>query len=116
MLIAAIAAIAISAPFISSARAQCSTADKCTAQECGTRQNNVHPTCDVPRSCGSIAATSANRAELQRRLQLNQNCLAARTNVSQCFSNADTCHDQQFIDIRSSIQAYENKLKSIPGS
>jgi len=68
----------------------------------------VHPTCDVQRSCAAISA--ANKVELRRRLTINQRCLAARTNVSQCFSNSDPGHDQAMIAVQNAIDACQAKI------
>jgi len=88
------------------AQAQCSAADQCTAQECSNRQANVHPTCDRPRSCQNIT----DKAEAQRRLQINQDCLAARQSVQQCFSSSDTGHDAAITGVQNAIATCQSKL------
>lgn len=90
-----------------SALADCDSADLCTAGECRLRQANVHPTCDQPRSCGSIDAS--DKTELHNRLMINQQCLAARMNVSQCFSTSDTGHDQAIQAVRNAIATCQYK-------
>ncbi|WP_404425713.1 hypothetical protein [Thalassospira australica] len=81
------------------AYAACSDADRCTEQECNTRQSRVHPTCDQPRSCNGIT----DQAELQRRLAVNQACLAARQNVQACFSAPDSGHNEAITGVQNAI-------------
>src|SRR6478609_3420035 len=73
----------------------CQSADQCTPQVCSQRQSRVHPTCDVQRSCSG----NVSQAEAQRRLTINQNCLAAREAVAACYSVQDSGHQQQIENV-----------------
>ncbi len=108
ILTAAIVALSLSPLLSAAAYAQCANADVCTAALCRQRQARVHPTCDVQRSCAAINAN--NKVELRRRLTINQNCLAARQNVSECFSNSDPGHDQAMIAVQNAIDACQSKI------
>ena len=105
---AAIVAVSLSTLLSLPAQAQCSNADQCTPDVCRQRQSRVHPTCDQPRSCANISAN--NKPELRRRLTINQQCLAARMNVAQCFSNSDPGHDQAIIAVQNAIDACQDKI------
>lgn len=91
-----------------SAYAQCAAADRCTPAVCSQRQSIVHPTCDQQRSCTNISAS--NQAELKRRLQINQDCLAARMNVSACFSQSDPGHDEAIQSVKNAIATCQSKI------
>lgn len=105
---AAILAVSLSTLPSLPVQAQCANADQCTPDVCRQRQSRVHPTCDVQRSCANVNVN--NKPELRRRLTINQNCLAARTNVAQCFSNSDPGHDQAIIQVQNAIDLCQNKL------
>ena len=90
------------------ALAQCAHADQCSPQDCTLRQASVHPTCDQPRSCTTINVD--NKVELFRRLTINQQCLTARLDVSQCFSNSDPGHDVAIQSVRNAIATCQTKF------
>jgi hypothetical protein len=84
----------------------CQTADLCSAEVCRERQNRVHPTCDVQRSCSG----NVTSAEAQRRLTINQNCLAVREAVAECYSEQDSGHRQQIESVERAIETCEGKI------
>jgi len=90
------------------ALAQCAVADRCLEGTCNALQSQVHPTCDQPRSCTNI--NSNNTTELTRRLLINQQCLAARTDVAQCFSNPDPGHQEAIDSVQRAIVTCRVKL------
>ncbi len=87
------------------ASAQCADVSKldlavCTVKECKARHDRVHKTCDVPRSCRSF---NLSKAELVRRLNLNQSCKAVRLHVAECFKTAHKGHSDAIDDAQNAI-------------
>ena len=103
------ALVAASVLLPAAAAAQCSAADRCSASQCQSRQSQVHAACDTPRSCSAIPP--GNKVELRRRLAINQNCLAVRASVNECFSQTDRGHAQQLSDVRNAIARCEEKIR-----
>ena len=91
----------------STAQADCGAADQCTKKVCNTRQANVHPACDRKRSC----VGTTKKSVLTDRLKINQDCLAARTHVSACFSKGDKGHELAIEQVRNAIITCEKRLK-----
>ncbi len=107
---AAIIAASLSSLLSAPALAVCADADLCTVDVCEERQSHVHTntSCDAPRTCANTSAN--NKAELRRRLTINQRCLAARQSVSQCFSVPDQNHINQITAVEDVIQVCEDKI------
>jgi len=51
-----------------------------------------------------------SQAEAQRRLTINQNCLAAREAVAACYSVQDSGHQQQIENVERAIEVCEGKI------
>jgi hypothetical protein len=96
--------------------AQCADVSKlkptCSAAECQMRQSKVHPTCDVSggRTCDP-SGPPLSKAVLQQRLQINQNCKAARQAVADCYKTPDSGHTQAISDAQNAINKCQEKLK-----
>ena len=78
----------------------------CSLEECYARQANKNTMCNQPRSCGGISGC----AELQRRLGVNQSCLAAREFVGACFFVSDPGHDAAISQVRSAIATCNSRI------
>jgi hypothetical protein len=73
---------------------------------CRELQDEVHPTCDVQRSCSG----TVTQEEARDRLVINQDCLAARKAVAACFSVQDRGHRQQIESVENAMRTCRGKI------
>lgn len=109
MAVFALGAFAVLSP--ATAYANCSDAEPslCSKNECLSRNATAHDTCDSqPRSCKNV--DSSNKSELQARLLVNRNCLAARQHVQKCFRSTNTSHVGPIKDAQAAIATCESKI------
>ena len=118
-LIAGLAAIPLSlgaiAPAFAFVSPSCTKADKCDPVVCRMREPRVAPACSHaqgPTSCHHMAATAANRGELQLRLLRNQRCIKASEELSACFSNPGPISPSHQ-EARTSLSVCERKLSEV---
>ncbi|THD75127.1 MAG: hypothetical protein E7812_17815 [Phenylobacterium sp.] len=117
ILIAGLAAIPLSLGAIAPAFAapSCTKADRCDPVVCRMREPRVAPACSHaqgPTNCHHMAATAANRDELQLRLLRNQRCIKAGEELYACFSNPGPV-SPSVQEARTSLSVCQRRLSEI---
>ncbi|THD75125.1 MAG: hypothetical protein E7812_17805 [Phenylobacterium sp.] len=115
ILIAGLAAIALTLGAVAPALAASGKPDKCDWAEYRGREKRMESRCfrEGPYFCNNLAATAANRDELRLRMLRHQACAKAREEINACFSGAGPVNPRDISGSRMESTICERKLSQI---